>query len=166
MLDVISLPLGAVCFLLAFPVVLLGSSIATQVADALGSPTAEVAHDTLAEMAANRDSPWTWLAVATVVLVVPVFEEVLYRGLIQSGVRRVVPSAWLAVFITSAGFAAMHFSLIGSQGAATAAVAFVTLFLLSVCLGAAFERTRRIGVPIVMHGLFNAAMIAMVFLNR
>jgi membrane protease YdiL (CAAX protease family) len=39
--------------------------------------------------------------------------------------------------------------------------AIVTLFVLSVCLGAAFERWRSIGVPIAMHMAFNAGNVVL-----
>lgn len=163
--DLISLPLGLAAFALVFPIVMLASIIATQAATALDQAPAAVAHDTLAEIVQQGGGPWGWLAIANVVLLVPIFEEILWRGLVQSGVRRFVGGAWIATLVTSAGFAAIHWSTISSQGIGTAVVATATLFLLSVGLGAAYERTRRIGVPIVMHALFNAAMIAIASLS-
>ncbi len=38
--------------------------------------------------------------------------------------------------------------------------AVAPLFALSVALGASYERTGRLGVPIVMHGAFNALNLA------
>ena len=40
--------------------------------------------------------------------------------------------------------------------------ALAPLFMLSVTMGLAFERTKHIGVPIVMHAAFNALNIALV----
>jgi membrane protease YdiL (CAAX protease family) len=42
------------------------------------------------------------------------------------------------------------------------AVAVVTV--LSICMGVAFERTRDLSTPIVMHILFNAGNVAMALL--
>ncbi|MCC6323134.1 MAG: CPBP family intramembrane metalloprotease [Phycisphaerales bacterium] len=112
----------------------------------------------------SPDRAWAWVVIASVVTLVPAVEELLYRGFVQSFVvRTMTPDGprWRAVAMTSLLFAVMH--------VATGVVpwsAAAPLFVLSMGLGLAFERTGRIGVPIVMHGLFNAANVAVVVIAR
>ena len=93
-----------------------------------------------------------WLAavlVSTVVLA-PLAEELLYRGLLQSMIRQHTSSPWPAILLTSAVFAASHFGQCQDMPA---------LFVLAVALGYNYERTGRLVAPILLHALFNAAMI-------
>ncbi len=96
---------------------------------------------------------WGWrvAAVVSAALLAPLAEELFYRGLVQSWVRkRLGGRPWPAVLITSAAFAACHYNQLQ---------AVPGLFLLSVGLGYVYERTGRLAAPILMHGLFNAVMM-------
>jgi len=84
-------------------------------------------------------------------------EEIIYRGFVQSGVRRIVGRPWVAIVITSVLFTLMHWGITSSGRHALAVI-----FVLSVGLGAAFERTKSIAVPIVVHAMFNATQILLV----
>jgi membrane protease YdiL (CAAX protease family) len=53
---------------------------------------------------------------------------------------------WLAVVITSVIFAVVHPLWMAPL-----------IFVLSICLGYAYERTGNLWVPIVMHALFNTS---------
>lgn len=91
-------------------------------------------------------------AVFMAVGVAPVAEELLFRGLLQTALRRLGLSPWLAILIASALFAASHGpNLYG---------AWPALFSLSVALGYNYERTGRLTAPVLMHGLFNAVNVA------
>ncbi len=99
------------------------------------------------------EAAWGWrlAAVVSAALLAPLAEELFYRGLVQSWVRqRLGGRPWPAVLIASAAFAACHYNQ---------PQAVPGLFLLSVGLGYFYERTGRLAGPILLHGLFNAAMM-------
>lgn len=161
---------GAVWLAAIAPLYLLASRGATLVERAVRGERGEtIQHETLKKLSAafegsgGEDRAWAWVVVASVVVLVPAVEEILYRGFLQSLLVRTFAcekdsgGRWLAVLVTSVIFALMH--------VATGVVpwsAGVALLALSIGLGVAFERTGRLGVPIVMHALFNAANVAVV----
>jgi membrane protease YdiL (CAAX protease family) len=57
--------------------------------------------------------------------------------------------AWAAIACTSAAWTLTHAGPVPAS-------ALPSLFVLGLGLGLAYERTRRLGVPIAMHMLFNA----------
>ncbi len=78
----------------------------------------------------------------------PLLEEVMYRGLVQQVLRQLGVRPWPAIVLTSAAFAAMHWSIASPH-------ALVPLFVLSLGFGWAYERSGRLLAPFVMHALFN-----------
>jgi membrane protease YdiL (CAAX protease family) len=90
------------------------------------------------------------LIVAVTIFVVPVFEEMLFRGLFQTVVRNLTISPWPAIAIGSLMFAAVH----------PAWQHWPALFMLSVCLGYSYEKSGSLFRPIFIHSLFNAASVA------
>ncbi|MEL6329211.1 MAG: CPBP family intramembrane glutamic endopeptidase, partial [Planctomycetota bacterium] len=147
---------------LSLPVVLLAGLLAAWVnALARGEPPEELSHETLGRIAEGGAALWVWLTVAAVTLGAPLLEEIVYRGLLQSGLRRLTGSPWAAVLVTSVVFAAMHVPALSEGGG----YALANLFVLSVFLGVAFERSRSLGVPVLMHAGFNAFNIALVRLG-
>ncbi len=93
---------------------------------------------------------WKAMAVFGAVILAPLAEEVFFRGLLQSMVRRYTGGAWPAIIISSAIFAAMHWAT---------PQAIVPLFALAVVLGYNYEHTGRLYGPILIHALFNAVII-------
>ncbi|HOK95321.1 MAG TPA: type II CAAX endopeptidase family protein [Anaerohalosphaeraceae bacterium] len=85
--------------------------------------------------------------------VVPIFEEMLFRGFLQTQIRTLTNRPWLAVVITSVIFAILH---------PTTHIA--ALFMLSCGLGYAYERSGSLFRPILMHFLFNGISVAMTLL--
>lgn len=165
------LPRGLVALLAVAPFYVFVSSAATWIDGLIrGEQPDPVKHTTLKMLnealagPSSADRAWAWVVIASVVTLVPAVEELLYRGFVQSFVvRTMTPDGprWRAVVMTSLLFAVMH--------VATGVVpwsAAAPLFVLSIGLGLAFERTGRLGVPIVMHGLFNAANVAVVVVAR
>ncbi|MBS0197066.1 MAG: CPBP family intramembrane metalloprotease [Planctomycetes bacterium] len=152
---------GVVSFLLAWPIVSVAGMLAAYAHTlATGHAPDTVAHETLRSLLDNRSDPWAWVLAATAVIAAPIQEEIVYRGLLQSSLLALFKRPWAAVIASAAVFAAMHVGG-GEKGMPWYAVA--TVFVLAVCMGAAFERTRSLAAPIVMHMLFNAANVALVF---
>lgn len=152
-------PIGIGAFLLALPIVLLASHGAvyayTQLYDA---PPNEIAHPTLELILANKSNQWAMLLAGIAILGSPLVEEILYRGFLQSALLRFTNGQiWLSILGSSALFALVH-------RMSTDPVpwhALFPIFVLGVCMGVAYERTKRIGVPIAMHVCFNAMNVAL-----
>jgi membrane protease YdiL (CAAX protease family) len=87
------------------------------------------------------------------VIAAPVLEEVLYRGLLQDAIRRATGRPWISITVTSLVFMMMHASIADWH-------ALPPLFVLSLGLGWAYERTGRLATPIIMHAGFNLANLA------
>ncbi|MGK5063205.1 CPBP family intramembrane glutamic endopeptidase [Janthinobacterium sp. LB3P112] len=88
-----------------------------------------------------------WLAGLTL-LAAPLCEEFIFRGLIQGGLRRSLP-AWQATGIGAAIFAIVH-----------PPVSMLPVFVLGLCAGAAYERSRSLLAPMLAHAGYNAAILA------
>jgi len=99
---------------------------------------------------------WRAMVILTAVVLAPLAEEVIFRGLLQSMFRRYLRRPWGAIVVTSILFSAMHFTDIKSLPA---------LFALSLALGYNYERTGRLYSPIMIHMLFNLVNIAEMLTN-
>lgn len=97
--------------------------------------------------------------VISVVFIVPIIEEFLFRGLLQSWLKeKFVHQGW-AIIVTSLIFALFHYST--AQGITNIELLF-SLFILSCFLGFLYERQRSLWAPIGLHGTFNAITILMI----
>lgn len=151
--KVLDLPIGLLCFVLAAPVVMLSSDLAVLIYEKATEKTAEaIAHPTLTLILDNRGDPWVWGIILSVAVGIPIVEETTYRVFFQSAFLKWVGSPWVAIISAAGVFTAMHINAVPPYGLAPIAV-------LGLSMGVAYERTRRIGVPIVMHMGFNAANI-------
>jgi ABC-2 type transport system permease protein len=84
---------------------------------------------------------------ALAIIVAPVFEEFIFRGLVFRGLRRSLGLA--AATVASAGiFAIVH-----------AEASFIPVFVMSVCAALVYERTGMLAAPIVVHAIYNAAIL-------
>jgi membrane protease YdiL (CAAX protease family) len=107
--------------------------------------------------------PWLFSAtVLGVCCLVPILEEFLFRGLLQSWIKKKLGHASWTIVITSIIFALFHYST--SQGVTNIEL-LSSLFLLSCFLGFLYERQRSLWAPIGLHGFFNAMSILMI-INR
>src|SRR5690606_39812052 len=87
------------------------------------------------------ENPWV---LASIVLVVPFCEEVLFRGLLQRALR-VVLRPVAAIASSSLLFAVVH----DPQS-------ILPVFTIGVVLGLVIERTGSVGAATAAHALFNA----------
>ncbi len=150
--------LGGGGFLLAIPLVQLaaigGSALMVQVS---GQTPAPIAHETLQFIARHREHPAIWGVIAAVGVGAPIVEEMVFRMGLQSALLRLFGNPWPAIVVTSLCFAGIHLSVLPEHSWH----ALIALFVLSLCLGVAFERTKRLGVPITMHIAFNVLNIVL-----
>ncbi len=138
---------GGAAYLAMMPVVFVYIVLSALLLTSLGfePETQEVANLLLS------DAVWPLQAykIGVAVLLAPIAEELLFRGMAFPLLLRYIRPVW-AMLILSVIFAAIHLSL----------SAFLPLFVVSMALCLAYLVTGRIAVPIVMHVLFNALNLA------
>ncbi len=93
------------------------------------------------------------LVVAGAVVIVPLFEELLFRGLIQTMLRSFLfefgNRVWLAIAFSSGLFVMMHEDRSH----------WPALFVLGLCMGYAYEKSGSLWRPIFIHAIFNATAV-------
>ena len=109
-------------------------------------------HQQLKLAAENPQLSLHVLIFVVAVLIIPIFEELFFRGIIQTTLlshMQIRGKAWIAIAITSALFALMHEEM-SHQPA---------LFVLGACMGYAYERSGSLWRPIFIHAIFNATNV-------
>lgn len=96
------------------------------------------------------------LAMSSVVLLAPLIEETIFRGFLQSWLRRYL-SPMTSIGVASLFFTAFHFSL--DQGVSNLSI-LASLFVLSCFLGFLYEKRQSLFAPLLLHALFNTLSIA------
>jgi membrane protease YdiL (CAAX protease family) len=106
-------------------------------------------HEELELIKAYSQLPVRVLIIVTAVAIVPAFEEMLFRGLFQTMLRSILLKPWLSIAISSGLFTLTHSN----------AGHWPALFVLSLCMGYAYEKSGSLLRPIFIHCLFNATSI-------
>ncbi|MFW6058606.1 MAG: CPBP family intramembrane glutamic endopeptidase [Phycisphaeraceae bacterium] len=149
--------LAGVTLVVALPVVFSAMTVAMCVSQRLGLPVPETGHQLLTVLREADSWMGVVLLLGSAVVVAPVLEELLYRGLLQSvllwqlGVERRV---WVIVG-ASVLFALMHAASVPWQ-------ALPGLFVLSLALGWLYERTGSLWPCVAAHAGFNAVNVGLV----
>ena len=142
---------AVVFYLAALPPVLLSSLAYLSVLVRLGYP---VDGQDVIRLLADPSQP-LWLLVYLTVLAVtvaPFAEELLFRGiLLPALLKRAAP--WSAIVFVSLFFAGLHLHV----------PAVVPLFVLAMAFSLAYVATGSLLVPMIMHALFNAVSLAVLF---
>ncbi|HZZ43811.1 MAG TPA: CPBP family intramembrane glutamic endopeptidase [Tepidisphaeraceae bacterium] len=128
-------------------------------------------HELLRAMKDSSNPAIRWLLITGAVLIAPVTEELLFRGLFQTllvwaynnlsrsqssppTASRLIAGRWLAILVSSVIFASIHDKW-----------SIPPIFILAICLGFTYERTGNLWVNITVHSLFNAFQ-TIVFLSQ
>jgi len=106
-------------------------------------------HEELELITAHSELPVRVLIIVATVTIVPVFEEMLFRGLFQTMVRSILLKPWASIAISSGLFAMIHSN----------AGHWPALFVLSACMGYSYEKSGSLFRPIFIHSLFNASSV-------
>ena len=115
-----------------------------------------------ATMAAGDPVAYYLAMVAVSILVVGPADELLFRGVIQGGLRRSFGAA-PAILIASVLFGLLH---VGVDGTLTEQLAYMGVtVLLGALLGVLYERTDNIVIPALAHGLYNAIIFSTLLWN-
>ncbi len=109
-------------------------------------------HEELQEITTHPQLALRIMIIVVAVVVAPVLEEMIFRGLFQTMIRSFLARPWLSILISSGIFATIH------QDPAH----WPALFVLALCLGYAYEKSGSLLRPIFIHSFFNAITIAAV----
>jgi len=124
----------------------------------LGMPVPEVAHETLRNLRENFSIELLISVSIFAVIIAPVLEELVFRGLMQTcWVRLLGGMSWPAVVLTAGVFSLTHAWVVPWQG-------LVPLFVLGLVFGYLYERTGSLLTSTLAHAGFNAMNIAIAVL--
>ncbi len=115
-------------------------------------------HEGLETLSEYPQLPPRILVTFVAVIVAPLLEELLFRGLFQNMIRSVLNmkyAAWLAIAISSALFAMMHVNFSH----------WPAIYVLGVGLGYSYEKSGSLLRPIFIHMLFNSTSVISVWIQ-
>ena len=149
--DLVAAPLY---LLAACPLIMLAVKLTIDVAEyASNSEYQMQQHQQLKVVTEHPQLVLRILVVAGAVVVGPLFEELLFRGLVQTTVRSFLSETghrvWLAIVLSSVLFVTMH------QDRSH----WPALFILGLCMGYAYEKSGSLWRPIFIHAIFNATAV-------
>jgi membrane protease YdiL (CAAX protease family) len=145
---------AAVNLIAVYPVIIFVLWVTIQAGQWLVGPEFNLQkHQTLEELK-NASTAVKCFLVFSTLIIVPIFEELLFRGLLQSSLMAYLIKPWLAIGITSVLFASMH-----------PGTHFLGIFALSICLGYAYEKSGSLLRPILIHIFFNSISVLAVLLS-
>ena len=142
-------------YLLALVAAIAGAVLATLTS----APTAS---NQAAEMGVEQPEALLLLIPISLLFIGP-GEELLFRGTIQNRLREAY-GPLVAVVVASALFAALHVVAL-TGGLSGRLVSIGLLFLPSLVLGFAYERTRNLVVTAVVHGAYDATIFGLLYVS-
>jgi uncharacterized protein len=119
--------------------------------------TPDPAPNQLEQLGAQEPAIYLLMIPLSLLLIGP-GEELLFRGIVQGRLRRTWGPAG-AVILAAAIFAAVHVVAVTGPPASRL-ITVIILMAPSLVLGAIYERTRNIVVPALVHGAYNATLLA------
>ena len=108
------------------------------------------------EAIVSTDSFSTLLVNIFIVALVPAIgEEIVFRGIIQGELHRIISKPWVVVLLSAAIFSALHMQFGG----------FIPRFFLGGILGFFYYRFKNLWLPILFHFTNNAFALVLIYLN-
>lgn len=151
--------LGIVSWVISFPVVIAVSQIIAIII-ALEFHGPHVDQVAVKNLKSSGVSPLLFaMTVICVVAIVPVIEEIIFRGFLQGWLRSRLGRG-LAIPLTAIIFALFHYST--SQGVDNFEL-LISLFILACFLGFIYERQNSIWASAGLHATFNSISAFMIF---
>ncbi len=142
-------PAAAINFITVLPLIFLAVLAVDYMGRLIGGPDFQMqVNESLTVIMENPQLMLRILMIFFAIVVGPVFEEVLFRGILQSMIRGYLRRPWLAIVITSAIFAPLH-----------PAMHWPGIFILSAGMGYAYEKSGSLFRPIFIHIFFNAMSV-------
>jgi len=143
---------GVVTFLISLPIVVVVALAWAGLMTLCGLPVEP--QDAVALFKKTSSPMFLAAMIVFATVVAPLTEELVFRAGIFRYARTRLPR-WAALLLPACLFAALHNHL----------ASFAQLAALGVVFSLAYERTGRIGTPIVAHALFNACNVARIFID-
>lgn len=135
----------------AWPFIILGVRLVIEVGRLIYGDDFEFAkHPSLTTIAGDHDMLMKIVMIVLIAIVTPIFEEVLFRGLLQSTIRNYTDSPWISILLSGAIFTTLH-----------PAQHWVGLFAMAICLGYAYEKSGSLLRSIFIHAVFNGVTTLM-----
>jgi len=141
--------MAAVNLLAVFPLIFGGLAITLAVGRFFSGPEFNLEVHQSLETLTDAGDGLRIMIFAFAVLVVPAFEELLFRGFLQTSLRSMSDKPWVGIVLTSLFFSVLH-----------PPTHIPALFMLSCGLGYAYERSGSLFRPILMHVSFNGFNVA------
>jgi CAAX protease family protein len=150
---------GVLGFLAAVPMIMAAIQATVFVGNLFGQEAPVLAHDMLKMLVDSDSQTGTALIIVSAVLVAPILEESIFRGIVQSVMVETLGESrrWSVVIVASIVFMFMHADLVNWENWQ----ALPGLLVLGVVLGWLYERTGSLWPCIVLHTLFNTLNIVM-----
>ena len=139
-----ALRLGAQAECMAYPLLAIVWEVSQKAAEAFGYSWEKPETARMMEVLKGARPLDVILILATVSLAVPFFEEVIFRGFFQQGIRGTFGPR-TAIVLSALVFAFLHEVPYSTPG----------IFVLALFLGYLYEKTQSLGPPFLLHGLHN-----------
>ncbi len=144
---------GSACvnLLTVWPLVLALILVVTMIQQSLHGPKYHIQqHEELNYLVQFNQWPLRLSIVIMAVILAPVVEELIFRGILQTTIRSIIHSPWIAIVLSSSAFAAAHANK----------EHWPSLFVLGLAIGYAYEKSGSLWQAIFVHALFNGITIA------
>lgn len=146
---------GVLAFFAAVPMVMAVIQVAVYTGEAFGQEAPVLAHDMLKMLVDSDSHAGTVLIIVSAVLVAPILEEGIFRGIVQSVMVETLGESrrWAVVIVASVIFMSVH--------GWTNWQALPGLCVLGLVLGWLYERSGSLWPSIIVHMGFNAMNVLM-----
>lgn len=156
-----NLGIGVIACLLVVPSVFAIMQIITFISAMLGHPPPPIAHNMLHDLRNADAQNARLMLLAAAIIVAPIFEEIVFRGVLHSVIRNTLGDRrrWITIFLTAGVFTLVHLSAIPWKPA------LIAIFVLGIAFSWLYERTGSLLPSMLVHIAFNAAncVIVMMF---
>ena len=151
----VGIGMGIISWIVSYPTVLLVNLITGRIGELFWGKS-ELEQVAVKHLKGLSEHNWLYtLTIFCIVFLVPMVEELLFRGFLQTWFRRFLGRV-TALLLTSLIFAVVHFA--PSQGSANFEL-ICSLFALSCFLGFIYERQQTLWAPIALHATFNGITV-------
>jgi len=117
-------------------------------------------HTLLRELAESAGPMSLCLTIVIAVVIAPLTEEIIFRGLLQGALSRLYRWRWGAIVVSALIFSVFHLSVRTNAAVGEASLAHLEkippLFFLGLALGYSYEKSHSLYRPIWIHLGFNA----------
>jgi len=142
--------IAAINYLSVWPVVMVMIILTIEAGKLFIGPDFKIEqHREIEFLTKHQQLPLIITVLFSAVIIAPIFEEMIFRGLFQTMLRSFSGKVWLSIIITSVFFVLTHKNL----------EHWPALFVLSVGMGYSYEKSGSLFRPIFIHAFFNATSV-------